>query len=45
MTATRFDLVNAALLGMKKTVSEDTVRRTLARIGGVQGVEWVCAAV
>ena len=43
ITAVRGDGVNPALLGMGKVVSEDAVRRALAKIGEADGVEWLQA--
>jgi hypothetical protein len=47
ITAPRCDGVNAALLGMKKVVSEDALRRALGKIEEEVGVAWLreqCAA-
>jgi hypothetical protein len=41
ITALRGDGVNAPLLGMKKVVSEDTVRRPLGKIEEAVGVAWL----
>jgi hypothetical protein len=41
ITALRGDLVNAALLGMHRVMSEDSVRRALARIDEAAGVAWL----
>lgn len=41
ITAIRTDQVNAPLLGMKKIVSEDSVRRALLKIVEQDGVEWL----
>ena len=41
VTALRFDRVNAELLGMKKIVSEDVVRRALLGIDEEKGVSWL----
>ena len=41
ITALRGDRVNAALLGMRRVMSEDSVRRALARIDETSGVEWL----
>jgi hypothetical protein len=41
ITALRGDAVNAALLGMHRVMSEDSVRRALARIDEAAGVEWL----
>jgi len=41
ITALRGDAVNAALLGMHWVMSEDSVRRALARIDEAAGVEWL----
>jgi Transposase DDE domain group 1 len=41
ITALRCDPVNPPLLGMRKVVSEDSVRRGLARIGEAKGLPWL----
>jgi hypothetical protein len=41
ITALRGDGVNAPLLGMKKVVSEDAVRRALGKIEETAGVAWL----
>jgi len=41
ITALRADAVNAPLLGMKKVVSEDAVRRALGKIDEVAGIAWL----
>jgi hypothetical protein len=41
ITTVRTDKVNAPLLGMKKIVSEDSVRRTLLKIPTEEGVAWL----
>ncbi|MGE5945484.1 MAG: transposase [Betaproteobacteria bacterium] len=41
ITALRGDAVNAALLGMRRVMSEDSVRRALAKIDAASGVEWL----
>jgi hypothetical protein len=41
ITALRGDTVNAALLGMRRVMSEDSVRRALAKIDEAAGVEWL----
>ena len=41
ITALRGDAVNAVLLGMHRVMSEDSVRRALARIEEATGVEWL----
>ena len=41
ITALRGDAVNAALLGMRRVMSEDSVRRALAKIDEAAGVEWL----
>ena len=41
MTALRCDPVNPPLLGMRKIVSEDAVRRGLAKIDEAKGVNWL----
>src|SRR6516162_9099410 len=40
-TALRWDAVNPRLLGMKKVVSEDAVRRGLAKIDEAAGLAWL----
>src|SRR5512134_3801796 len=40
-TALRGDAVNAALLGMRRVMSEDSVRRALAKIDEAAGVDWL----
>lgn len=37
----RGDAVNPSLLGMKRTVSEDTVRRAMKRIPEERGLSWL----
>jgi hypothetical protein len=41
ITALRCDPVNPPLLGMRKVVSEDSVRRGLAKIGEAKGLPWL----
>ena len=41
ITALRADAVNAPLLGMKKVVSEDAVRRALSKIDEAGGIAWL----
>src|SRR5438270_3724528 len=41
ITALRCDVVNPRLLGMKKVVSEDAVRRGLAKIDEAAGLAWL----
>lgn len=41
ITAVRGDTVNPPLLGMRKVVSEDAVRRALAKIEAAAGVDWL----
>jgi hypothetical protein len=41
ITALRCDPVNPPLLGMRKVVSGDAVRRGLAKIGEAQGLPWL----
>jgi hypothetical protein len=41
ITALRADAVNAPLLGMKKVVSEDAVRRALGKIDEAGGIGWL----
>ena len=41
MTTLRCDAVNPRLLGMKKVVSEDAVRRGLAKIDEAAGLTWL----
>ena len=41
ITALRADAVNAPLLGMKKVVSEDAVRRALGKIDEAGGIAWL----
>src|SRR5690242_1669492 len=41
ITALRADAVNAPLLGMKKVVSEDAVRRALSKIDEADGIGWL----
>ena len=41
ITALRGDAVKAALLGMRRVMSEDSVRRALAKIGEAAGVDWL----
>ena len=41
ITALRADAVNAPLLGMKKVVSEDSVRRALSKIDEASGIRWL----
>ena len=40
VTALRCDAVNPPLLGMRKVVSEDALRRALAKIDETAGVQW-----
>ena len=44
VTALRCDAVNPPLLGMSKVVSEDALRRALAKIDETAGVQWVQAS-
>src|SRR5271166_1936705 len=41
ITSLRCDLVNPTLLGMRKVVSEDSVRRCLAKIDEAEGLVWL----
>jgi hypothetical protein len=41
ITALRWDPANPPLLGMRKVVSEDSVRRGLATIGEAKGLPWL----
>ena len=41
ITALRSDAVNPRLLGMKKVLSEDAVRRGLAKIDAAAGLAWL----
>lgn len=41
ITALRCDSVNTELLGMKRVVSEDSVRRGLTKIAETQGLNWL----
>ena len=41
ISALRGDTVNAALLGMEKVVSEDSVRRMLIKLDETKGVAWL----
>src|SRR5881227_2764368 len=41
ITTLRCDAVNPPLLGMRKVVSEDSVRRGLATIGEAKGLPWL----
>ena len=41
ITALRCDPVNPPLLGMRKVVSEDAVRRALAKIDETAGMDWL----
>src|SRR5271167_3098952 len=41
ITALRCDPVNPPLLGMRKVLSEDAVRRGLAKIGEAKGLAWL----
>jgi Transposase DDE domain group 1 len=41
ITALRCDPVNPPLLGMRKVLSEDSVRRGLAKIGEAKGLPWL----
>ena len=43
VTALRCDAVNPPLLGMSKVVSEDALRRALAKIDEVAGAQWLQA--
>src|SRR5437773_5095562 len=43
VTALRCDAVNPPLLGMSKVVSEDALRRALAKIDEAAGVQWLQA--
>ena len=43
VTALRCDAVNPPLLGMSKVVSEDALRRALAKIDETAGVQWLQA--
>ena len=42
--ALRGDAVKSALLGIRRMMSEDSVRRALAKIDEAVGVEWAAAA-
>lgn len=42
ITALRGDTVNAALLGLSKVVSEDSVRRGFEKIPAAAGAAWLC---
>jgi len=42
LTALRGDAVSAGLLGMKRVVSEDSVRRGLSKIDKEEGTKWLC---
>jgi len=41
VTTIRYDGVNPGLLGMKKTVSEDSLRRNLMKIPQEEGISWL----
>ena len=41
ITALRADSVNPPLLGMRKVISEDAVRRALAKIDDTAGINWL----
>jgi hypothetical protein len=41
ISAVRGDTINAALLGMEKVVSEDSVRRMLLKLDETEGVAWL----
>src|SRR6201996_7058113 len=41
ITALRCDPVNPPLLGMRKVMSEDAVRRGVAKIGEAKGLPWL----
>jgi hypothetical protein len=41
ISALRGDTINAALPGMEAAVSEDSVRRNLAKLDGADGVVWL----
>ena len=41
ISAVRGDTINAALLGMEKVVSEDSVRRMLIKLDEAKGVAWL----
>jgi hypothetical protein len=41
INAVRGDTINAALLGMEKVVSEDSVRRMLLKLDETEGVAWL----
>ena len=43
IAALRFDTVNPPLLGMRKVVSEDAVRRALAKLDESEGLAWLQA--
>lgn len=45
ITTVRTDKVNAPLLGMKKIVSEDSVRRALIKMPELESKEWLMAAL
>jgi len=42
LSALRGDVVSAALLGMSRVMSEDSVRRGLSKIGQQEGETWLC---
>ena len=41
ITTIRTDRVNAPLLGMKKIMSEDSIRRALIKIADLEGADWL----
>lgn len=43
ITALRGDAVNPRLLGMRKVVSEESVRRSLDKIDAAAGMAWLSA--
>src|SRR6201989_279409 len=45
VTALRCDAVNPPLLGMSKVVSEDALRRALAKIDATAGLQWLQAVL
>ena len=42
VNALRFDVVNPAMLGMKKVVSEDSSRRNLKKLDQMEARKWQC---
>jgi hypothetical protein len=45
INAVRGDGINPGLLGMKKTVSEDAIRRAMKRIDEKEGLDWLSSQV